>query len=90
MLLQGSGESVIVQSDGTISTKSEPVMLERPNNTGDHDDYTIAPKRLKAEPPQLCKIVENLFVLLFMNSGMFIENINPNDAYKNVFNGTHT
>ncbi|XP_057304325.1 protein max-like isoform X2 [Hydractinia symbiolongicarpus] len=48
MLLQApSTDNVMVQADG----KNEPVILERPNNAGDHDDYTIAPKRLKAEPP---------------------------------------
>ena len=50
MLLQTpSSETVMVQSDSI--GKSEPVLLDRPNNTGDHDDYTIAPKRLKSEPP---------------------------------------
>lgn len=41
-------------SDSTLESesdnvKSEPVMIERPNDAGDHDDYTIAPKKLKVE-----------------------------------------
>ena len=39
-------------SNGTSETttvKVEPVFIDRPNNAGDHDDYTIAPKKAKVE-----------------------------------------
>merc|ERR1719450_12593 len=48
LLLQPATENVLIHSENVV--KSEPVILERPNNAGDHDDYTIAPKRLKPEP----------------------------------------
>lgn len=45
-----TSENSLVQSDSS-AVKNEPLIIERPNNAGDHDDYTIAPKRMKAEPP---------------------------------------
>ncbi|NP_001267841.1 MYC associated factor X [Hydra vulgaris] len=45
--LQTSHENLILQTDNIV--KCEPIVLERPNNTSDHDDYTIAPKRVKTE-----------------------------------------
>jgi len=47
LLLQPTSENVLHNPENVV--KSEPVVLERLNNVGDHDDYTIAPKRLKAE-----------------------------------------
>ena len=43
---QASGSDAVLSHE----IKSEPVIIERPNNAGDHDDYTITPKRLKTEP----------------------------------------
>jgi len=48
LLQPNQPESVMVQAD--VLRNDQGVMIERPNNAGDHDDYTIAPKRLKAEP----------------------------------------
>jgi len=48
LLFQPILENSLNQSENAI--KSEPVILERANNTGDHDDYTIAPKRQKIDP----------------------------------------
>lgn len=36
-------------SSQSSPVKNEPVFIERPNNAGDHDDYTIAPKKVKVE-----------------------------------------
>ena len=55
MGVQGEQLPVVqsVQSTATESiTKNEgTVIMDRPNPTSDHDDYTIAPKRMKHEPP---------------------------------------
>ena len=48
LLNTASSDSVLNQTE-SVSVKSEPVLIERPNNAGDHDDYTIAPKKQKVE-----------------------------------------
>ena len=51
LLHQPMTENDFVQADPNLLVKNEPVVvIERPNNAGDHDDYTIAPKRRKIEP----------------------------------------
>ena len=51
LLLQPSTETSThtIQTD-TSSKHEQSVLLERPDRAGDHDDYTIAPKRLKSDP----------------------------------------
>ena len=40
----------VATGDPNGHLKSEPVHILRPNDAGDHDDYTIAPKRRKLDP----------------------------------------
>ncbi|XP_066916156.1 protein max-like [Clytia hemisphaerica] len=49
LLLNTSDDKSMNSSSETV-VKTEPVLIERPNNAGDHDDYTIAPKKAKVEP----------------------------------------
>ena len=55
MGVQGEQLPVVqsVQSTATepITKNEGTVIMDRPNPTSDHDDYTIAPKRMKHEPP---------------------------------------
>ena len=43
-VVQSTAIEPITKNDGTV-------IMDRPNPTSDHDDYTIAPKRMKHEPP---------------------------------------
>ena len=54
LLLQPTAQDNVMGVQGEqlpVVQSTATVIMDRPNPTSDHDDYTIAPKRMKHEPP---------------------------------------